>query len=177
MLSRRAAKPTRPWLRRPRSSDSAPSGGLLAGHALGAAGTLRGVPVQLAAVLPGREIEPAPAGAEEAALVGEAEQVGRLREREVEPTEVLLGQLATRVVKQLEEGGRLLLEASLQRALAHAQLAGDLVAPRLAIGQPADNHVPRPVAGLRMVEMLEVFAGEALVQLGEQRVGRGQRHG
>ena len=120
---------------------------------------------KLAAVLPGREIEPALAGAEEAALVGEAEQVGRLGERQVQPAEVLLGELAAGVVQQLDERCRFLLQAPLQRALAHAQLAGDFVAPRLAVRQPADDHFPRPVAGLRMVEMAEIVAGETLVQL------------
>jgi len=38
------------------------------------------VPVQLAAILPRRQIEPPPAGAKEATLVGEAEKIGRLRE-------------------------------------------------------------------------------------------------
>ena len=37
---------------------------------------------QLVAVLPGREFEPAPAGAKEAALIGETQHVGRLRDRD-----------------------------------------------------------------------------------------------
>jgi len=58
------------------------------------AGTLRRVTVQLAAILAGREIEPAPAGAKEAALVSKAQQIRRLSERKLEPTEILLGWLA-----------------------------------------------------------------------------------
>ena len=61
------------------------------------------MPVQLAAVLPGRKVEPAPAGTKETALIGEAEQIGRLRQRQIEPTEILLGELAARTVKQLDE--------------------------------------------------------------------------
>src|SRR6516165_3483729 len=95
---------------------------------------------------------------------------GCLREREVEPTEVLLGELAARVVEQLDEGGSFRLKAPLQRALAHAELAGDLVAPWLAVGQPENDYFAGPVAGLGMVETSEVIAGEAIVQLGEHRV-------
>src|SRR5215470_4095612 len=80
---------------------------------------------QLAAVPPGREIEPASASAEETALVCEAEQVSCLREREVEPTEVLPGELTARTVEQRRERGGFRLQAPLQRALAHAQLARD----------------------------------------------------
>jgi hypothetical protein len=54
--------------------------------------------VQLAAVLPGRAVEPASTGAEEAALVGEAEQVRRLTKRKMQPAEVLLREFAARVV-------------------------------------------------------------------------------
>ncbi|HWX27462.1 MAG TPA: hypothetical protein VNZ53_08505 [Steroidobacteraceae bacterium] len=60
--------------------------------------------VQLAAVLTGGNVEPAPAGAKETALIGEAEQIGRLRQRQIGPAEILLGQLAARIVKQLNEG-------------------------------------------------------------------------
>ena len=53
------------------------------------------MPEQLAAVLSGRDIEPALAGAEKAALVGEAKQKGCLAERKVQPAERLLGQFTT----------------------------------------------------------------------------------
>src|SRR5208337_2128731 len=137
---------------------------------LASAGTLRGVPQQFAAVLPGREVEPAPAGAKETALVGKAKPVGGLREREMEPAETLFGELPARIVQQLDERCRFLLKAPLKRALAHAQLTGDLIAPRLAVGQAADDHLPRPVAGLGMIEMPQIFAGEALVLLCEPRI-------
>jgi hypothetical protein len=68
-----------------------------------AAGTIRRDSEQLAAVPPGREIEPASASPEKAALVCEAEQVGCLRQRKVQPTEVLLGELAARIVEQFGE--------------------------------------------------------------------------
>jgi len=83
----------------------------------------------------------------------------RLRQREVEPVEVLLGQLAAGVVQELHEGRRFLFEAPLQRALAHAKLARDLVASRLAVGQRRMNHLAHAVAGLAAVEMLEIVAG------------------
>jgi hypothetical protein len=47
--------------------------------------------MELAAILPRREIEPASAGAKKTTLVSETEQIGRLREREVESAEILLG--------------------------------------------------------------------------------------
>jgi hypothetical protein len=47
---------------------------------------------------PGREVEPTSTGAEEAALVGEAEQIGRLTKRKMQPAEVLLREFAVRVV-------------------------------------------------------------------------------
>jgi hypothetical protein len=68
------------------------------------------------------------------------------------------------------ERGGFRLQAPLQRALAHAQLAPDLGAPWLTIGQPVNDHFPGPVAGLGMVETPKVFAGEAIVQLGEHWV-------
>src|SRR5262245_60732047 len=112
----------------------------------GRAGALRRLPEQLASVLSGRAVEPALAGAEEAALVGEAEHVGGLGQRQVEPAKILLGELAPRVVQQLHKRRCFLVKAPLQRALAHAQLAGDLIAPRLAVRQAADDHFARPVA-------------------------------
>ena len=48
-------------------------------------------------------------------LVGEAQQIGGLCEREIEAAEILLGKFAPRVVEQLDEGCRLLLEAALAR--------------------------------------------------------------
>src|SRR6266850_7371909 len=135
---------------------------------------IRRDPLQVAAILPRRKPEPALAGSEETALFGEAEQVCRLRQREVEPVEVLLGQLAAGVVQELHEGRRFLFEAPLQRALAHAKLARDLVASRLAVGQAADDHLAHAVAGLAAVEMLEIVAGIAVVERGQRRVGRGQ---
>ena len=53
--------------------------------------SLRRVTVQLAAILPGREIEPPSACAKKAALVRKAEQICGLRERKVKPTKILLG--------------------------------------------------------------------------------------
>jgi acyl-CoA synthetase (AMP-forming)/AMP-acid ligase II len=85
----------------------------------------------LISVLRRRSLEPTPTGAEKAALIGKAEQEGRLRKREVKPPEILLGEFPARVVEQLDEGRRFLLEAPLQSALAHAQLARNLVALRL----------------------------------------------
>src|SRR5262249_9106794 len=82
--------------------------------------TLRRMTVQLAAVLSGREIEPASAGAKEAALVGKAEQVRRLGKRKLQSAEILLGQLAARIVYQLNERCPFLFEAALQRTFAHA---------------------------------------------------------
>src|SRR5262245_50414840 len=58
---------------------------------LGCAGALRRVLVQLVAVLSWREIEPAPAGAKKAALVGKAEQVRRLGKRKLQAAQILLG--------------------------------------------------------------------------------------
>src|SRR5262245_22396474 len=158
-------------------SERYPDAGVAYLTRLGHAGTLRRLPDELAAVLPGRNVEPALAGTEEAALVVEAEQVGRLGQRELETAEILLGELAACVVQQLHKRGRFILQAPLQRALAHAQLSGDLVAPRFAVRQPADDHLPRPIADQGAIEMPEVVAGEALVQLGEYRVRRGERRG
>src|SRR5215472_5793698 len=141
----------------------------------GFAGRARHLSEQLAAVLRWRSIEPAPAGPEEAALVGKAEQVGRLRKREMKPPEILLRELAARVVEKLPERRRFLLKAPLQGALAHAQLARDLIPPRLAVGQAADDHLTRPIAGLGVIETPEVVAGKALMQLGQDRAGGGQR--
>src|SRR5207245_10229146 len=114
----------------------------------------------LAAILPRWKTKPAPAGAKEAALIGEAEQVSGLRERKMQAAEILIGELPAGIVQQLNEGRRFFLEAPLQRALAHAELAGDLIAPGLAVGQTADDHLARAVAGLGMIEMPQVFAGE-----------------
>ena len=44
-------------------------------------------------------------------------------------------------------------------------LARDFVAPRLAVGEFANDHFSHPVTGLRMIKMPEIVAGEALVQL------------
>jgi len=52
-------------------------------------------PVQLIAVLPRREIEPAFAGTEKTPLIGETQHVGRLRKRQIEPAEILLRQFAS----------------------------------------------------------------------------------
>src|SRR5262245_32230530 len=112
----------------------------------------RALPEQLAAVLAGRDVEPALAGTKEAALVGKAEEIGGLRQRELQPPEVLLGKLAPRAVEQLDERRFFLLQAPLQRALAHGEFAGDLVAPRLAVRQPADDDLARTVARLCVIE-------------------------
>src|SRR5262249_9618029 len=141
------------------------------GNASETAGAFSRLSEKLTSVLPGRKREPTLAGAKEAALVGEAQQVGRLCQRQVQPAEILLGELPTRAVQQLDEGGRFRFEPALQCALAPAKLAGNLIASRLAVGQPADDHFPRAVAGVSVIELLEIFAGEALVQLREQRVG------
>src|SRR5262249_4998754 len=124
----------------------------------------------LAAVLPPRKVEPALAGAEEAALVGKAEQIGGLRQGELQAAEVLLGEFAPGTVQKLDVGCFFLLQAPLQGALAHGEFARDLVAARLAVGQPPDDHFARPVAGSRVVEVSQVLAREALVQLGKLRV-------
>src|SRR5262245_9525179 len=87
---------------------------------LGCARTLRRMTVQLASVLSGREIEPASAGAKEAALVGKAEQVRCLGKRKLQSAEILLGQLAARIVYQLNKRCPFLFEAALQRTFAHA---------------------------------------------------------
>jgi len=65
------------------------------------------------AILPGRKAEPTLAGAEEAALVGETEEIRRLGQRELEPGEVVLGQLAPCAVEELEEGLSFLVQAPL----------------------------------------------------------------
>src|SRR5262249_37611549 len=75
---------------------------------------------QLAAILPGREVEPAFAGAKEAALVGKAEQVGGLGQRELQPAEILFGKLAPGAVQQVDERRFFLFQPALQGALAHA---------------------------------------------------------
>src|SRR2546426_9335779 len=128
--------------------------------------------VQLTPVFAGRQPEPALAGPEEAALLGKSEQVGRLAQRKVEPVEVLLRQLAPRVVQQLQVRGGFLLQAPLERPLAHAQLTRDLVAARLAVGQAADDRLADAVADLAVVEPFEILAGVALVQLGQHGVVR-----
>ena len=120
-------------------------------------------------------MEPAPAGTKEAALVGEAEQIGGLRQREMEPAETLLGKLPAGIVQQLDEGGRFFLEAPLQRALAHAQLVGDRIAARLPVGQPANDQFPHAVADLGMIEMPQELAGKPLVHFRKLRVRCRQR--
>src|SRR5262245_28467609 len=139
---------------------------------LGCARTLRRMTVQLAAVLSGREIEPASAGAKEAALVGKAEQVRRLGKGQLQSAQILLGQLAARIVHQLDERCPFLFKAALQRTFAHAQFAGDFVSSRLSIGQAPDDHFARPVTYLSMVELLEILAGTALVQLSQRWIRR-----
>jgi len=52
----------------------------------------------------------------------------------VKPPEILLGELSACSIQQLDEGGRFRFEAPLQRALAHAELAGNLISTRLAVG-------------------------------------------
>src|ERR1043166_5609493 len=122
---------------------------------------------QIAADLAGRAVKPALAGAEEAALVGKSQQVGGLGEGEVQPAEILLGQLAPRGVQQLPERGRLRLQPPLKRALAHVELAGDPVAPRLAVRQATNDHLARAIARLRVIEASQIVAGIALMQFGE----------
>src|SRR5215471_7869986 len=58
------------------------------------------------------------------------------------------------------------------------KLGGDLIASRLAIGQTSNDNFARPVTYLSMVEMLQIFAGEALVQFGKQwiRCWKWRRH-
>ena len=148
-----------------------------AGSAALAARTRRGEAEQLAAVLSRRDIEPALAGAKKAALVGEAEQERCLAERKVQPAEILLGQFTARVVEELDERGRFPFQTTLQRALAHAKLARDVIAPRLAVRQAADNHFPRPIAGLGVVEMAQIIPRIALVQFREHGIGGRQRRG
>ena len=131
--------------------------------------------VQLAAVFPRREVEPAPAGPEETALVGEAKQVGGLGERELEPAKILFGKLTACVIQQLDEGGRFFFQASLEGSLAHAQFAGNLFPPWLAVRQAPYDYLACSVASLRMVKMPKVFAGVALVHLRKYRVRGGQR--
>src|SRR5262249_27973182 len=128
------------------------------------------IPMQLASVLPWRLVEPAPAGAEKTALVGKAQKVCRLPQGEVQSAEILLRELAARVIEQLDERCRFLLQPPLQGAFAHTEFAGDLIASWFAIWQAADDHFARSVADLRMVEMSEVFAGEPLVQLGNDGI-------
>src|ERR1051326_3635605 len=120
------------------------------------ADSTRALAEQLAAVLPGRNVEPALASAEETALVGKAKEIGGLRERELQPAEILLGKLAPGAVEQFDERRFLLLQAPLQGALAHAQLAGDLVAPRLAVRQMPNDHLARPIARLRVIEVAQI---------------------
>src|SRR6516225_3421286 len=126
----------------------------------GGPGLLRRQLVQLAAVLAGRDVEPAAAGAEKAALVREAEHIGGLRQRQVQPAEVLLRKLAPRVIQKLHEGCGFLLEAALKRAFADGELACDLIALRFAIGQSTDDHFPRAIAGPRVVEAPQIFPGK-----------------
>src|SRR5437899_635937 len=76
---------------------------------------------QLIAILPRRHLEPSPAGTEETALIREAKQIGGLPQRQMQPAEILVRQLAACVIQQLDERGLFLLQPSLQRALAHAQ--------------------------------------------------------
>ena len=129
----------------------------------------------MAAIFPGRQPEPALAGPEEAARFGKAEQVRRLCQRELEPVEILLSQFAPGVVQELQERRRFLVQAPLQRPLAHAQLTCHLIAPRLAVGQAADDHLAHPVAGPVAVEVLEILPGIAIVQSGQHRVRGGER--
>src|SRR5215470_8836242 len=116
---------------------------------------------EVAPVLSGRHAEPSSAGPEEAALLGEPEQVGRLLQRYLQLAEVLLGQLAPRVAQQLHEGRRLFFQAALQRALAHAQLARYLIAARLAVRKPTDDCLAHTIAGQPVIEVFEVLAGVA----------------
>src|SRR6516164_7691580 len=76
---------------------------------------------QAIAILPRRGLEPAPTGPEEAALVGETEQIGCLPQRQMQPTEVLVRQLPPRVVQKLHERGLLFLQPPLQGSFAHAE--------------------------------------------------------
>src|SRR5215471_18619896 len=130
---------------------------------------------QADAVLPRRSPKPALGRAEEGALVAEAQQIARVRERQLGIAEVLLGQLAARVIQETLEGGSLRLQASLQRSLAHLQCIGDVRTPRLASRQAANDRGASSAAGLGMVQPLEMLAGKPLMQLGEQRMRRRQR--
>ena len=58
---------------------------------------------QLIAILPRRHLEPSPAGAEEAALVGKTQQVGGLSQRQMQTAEILVRQLSPGIVQQLDE--------------------------------------------------------------------------
>src|SRR6516165_11224426 len=57
---------------------------------------------QLIAILPWRNLEPSPAGAEETALIGKAQQIGCLAQRQMQTDEILVRQLAAGVVQQLD---------------------------------------------------------------------------
>ena len=85
-------------------------------------------------------------------------------------SEILLGEFTPGAVQELDVGGFFLFQAPLQGALAHGKLARNLVAPRLAVGQPTDDHFARPAAGARVIEVSQVLAGKALVQLGKLRI-------
>src|SRR5262249_61822360 len=63
---------------------------------------------QLVAILTWRKVEPAPAGAEKTALVGETEQIGGLPERKMQPAEILIRQFAAGGCEQVHGRGFLL---------------------------------------------------------------------
>src|SRR5262249_1802434 len=130
---------------------------------------------QADAVLPRRNLKPPPEGAEETALVGETQQKAGLRDRDVGLTEVLLRQLAARVVQQAQEGGSFRLQPPLQGAFAHLQRPGNVAASRFAIGQAANDGGAGSPADRRMVQALEMFAGEPLMHPREKRMRRRQR--
>src|SRR6516162_1723310 len=55
---------------------------------------------QLIAILPRRHLEPSPAGAEKTTLIGKAQQIGRLSQRQMQTAEILVCQLAAGIVQQ-----------------------------------------------------------------------------
>ena len=124
--------------------------------------------------MPRRRPEPPLGCAEETALVAEPQQIGCIRDRQVGLTKVLLGQLAARVVQETLERGPFRFQAPLQGASAHLQFAGDIRAPRLTIRQAANDCGAGSAARPGRIQPLEPFAGEPLMNLGEQRVRRWQ---
>src|SRR5262245_35723317 len=73
----------------------------------------------------------------------------------------------------MQEGGPFLSQTPMQRASAHLQCVGDFRAPRFAPRQAANDRGTGSAAGLG-THLVEMFAGEPLMHLGEYRMRRWQ---